>query len=96
MMYVSPKDPDSEETFNWDFGPMLLPGDSVAAFVSMAFEDSPDELVTFLSGAALSGNKISRKLGGGTLGEDYGLRCRVTTTLGETLDLTLRFVIAQN
>jgi hypothetical protein len=94
--YVAPKDPDSVEIFGWDFGPMLPEGASIASVVGTELEDSTDEEIEFLSVPSISGTKVSQKLGGGTIDGDYGVRCRVTTTTGETLDLTLRFVVAQN
>lgn len=89
---LSPKDPDSAEFFNWDFTLMLMTGDSIATVVGTLVTSGDDALV-LVGSPALASPKVSQKISGGTLGSKYVVRCRVTTTLGETLDLSFQLPI---
>jgi hypothetical protein len=97
MSRVSPKDPDSEEFFEWDCEQQIKDGagGTIASIDSFIFEEG-DGMVTFLTAAAISadGYRVSRKLGGGTDGVDYAITMRFTTTAGEKLDSTMRFFCA--
>lgn len=87
-----PKDPDSEEFFSWNFKPMLIDGDSIVSVHSVAYTENQDTGTVIGSpGIDAAGFVVSAKLGGCTKGKYYTVRCRVTTLLGETLDLSLRF-----
>jgi len=89
---LSPKDPDSVEFFNWDFTAVLIAGDSIASVVSTVVTSGDSALV--LEGSpALSGSLVSQRISGGTLGTEYTVRCRITTTLGETLDLSFSIFV---
>jgi hypothetical protein len=94
---LDPKDPDSIEVFNWNFEPTLAPGDAVAAVDGISFPETDGALAQIgLSAIDDAGLVVSAKLGTCTRGQYYTARCRVTTTLGETLDLSLRFYCDEN
>lgn len=82
----SPKDPNEVDFFNLDFTNRLPVGDSVASLVTLFVAVGDSSLV--VDQAALSGNIVSGRWSGGTLGETYTITARVTTTQGRTLDLS--------
>jgi hypothetical protein len=88
----TPKDPQSEEVFNFTPGPNLIAGDSIAS-VLKCFVSRGDSSLVLLTAPAIStdGSSVSVKLGGGRLGVRYRVTLRFTTTLGETLDMSLEF-----
>jgi hypothetical protein len=90
---VTPKDPHTTEVFNWDFEPLMVPGDTVASVIGVEFPETDGALATVGAPAVSdSGFVVSQKLGPCTSGQYYTARCRVLTTpAGETLDLSLRF-----
>jgi len=87
-----PKDPRTKEDFNWDCGPMLKMGDSVA-LVSQIFVERGDSALTVLTSPAIStdGRSVSARLGGGRRGQRYRVTIYYTTTTGEELALSLEF-----
>lgn len=95
MATLSPKDPDSEEWFNWDFTRLIQSGagGTIASIVAGPLKEDGDDAVTVLVGPAISpsGLLVSAKLGGGTSETRYQFTMRVLTTAGETLDHTLSF-----
>lgn len=88
----TPKDPQSEELFNWEPGPNLIAGDTIAAVLKY-FVARGDSSLVFVTPPAIStsGLMVSAMLGGGRLGVRYRATIRYRTTLGETLDLSLEF-----
>jgi hypothetical protein len=97
MAQLSPKDPDSEEFFNWDCTAMIqsAAGGTIASIVTGPFQENGegDGAWTLLEGPVTdaSGLIIGAKLGGCTAGVDYALTVRFRTTMGELLDHTIRF-----
>lgn len=81
-------------TITFDFeGPprKLLTGDSVSAVVGGAL--TADSGIT--AGApSVVGNTVTALISGGTEGTSYSISCRVTTTLGETLELDVNVYVA--
>lgn len=88
----TPKDPQSEEDFNWTPGPYLRAGDTVGTLVKW-FISRGDSSLVFLTPPAISpdGLSISARLAGGRLGVRYRVTIRFRTTLGELLDFSLEF-----
>lgn len=88
----TPKDPQTEEDFNWVPGPQLQAGDSIAEIVK-CFVARGDKSLFFVTQPTSStdGLAVSARLGGGRLGERYRVTLRYRTVLGEVLDLSLEF-----
>ena len=59
---------------------------SVAATVYSGTDASPSSLIS--GSASASGQKVTQKITAGTLGVTYLLVCTITTSLGQTLQLS--------
>lgn len=94
---VDPKDPNTTEVFNWNCKPHMIEGDTVASVVSITFPET-DGVLALVGMPAVSGDglRVSAKLGPCTKGLYYTACCRFTTTLGETLEISLRFYCDDN
>jgi hypothetical protein len=86
------------ETLNatFDFGNRLAVGEtlsttSVTAAVYAGVDASPGALISGAS--SISGTVVTQSLTGGVLGVTYLLKCAVTTSLAQTLQLTAFLVI---
>jgi len=96
-MQLTPKDPDTEEYFNWDCSKVIAggAGGTIASIVRGPFEEAGegDGAITVLAPGAISstGLVISAKLGGGTEDVSYALTFEFLTTMGEKLSHTIRF-----
>lgn len=93
VIYLSePKDPRTEEDFNWDCGPMLKMGDTVAS-VTKLFVELGDSALTILStpAVAVDGRAVGARLGGGRRGQRYRVTIAFTTSSGEKLRMSLEF-----
>lgn len=83
MYQFTPKRPNEQEVFGFDFTPQLSTGESIStatvtASVISGSDPSPQSIV---SGAAvISKGKVSQKIIGGVDGEIYKLVCQVSTT----------------
>ncbi len=89
---TTPKDPRTEEDFNWDVRPALKPGDTVAT-VTKLFTQRGDSALTILSAPAIAANGgiVSARLGGGRRGVRYRVTIYFTTATGEKLDFSIEF-----
>jgi hypothetical protein len=89
---IDDKDPNTTERFNWNCKPLMIPGDTVASVVSVSFPET-DGALALVGMPAISddGLMVSALLGACTKGRYYTATCRFTTTIGETLELSLRF-----
>lgn len=88
----TPKDPNTEEFFEFEPGLQFITGDGIAS-VLKCFVAKGDSSLVLLDDPEISddGRKASVLIGGGRLGQTYWVTLRFTTTLGETLELTLEF-----
>lgn len=85
------KQPAEARKITFDFGSKLASGDTVSAVSSI----TADAGIT-TTGQTLSGNKVTTLVSGGTEGiAPYRISCRVTTTLGETLELDVDVRVAE-
>lgn len=98
---VDDKDPDSVEVFEWDYTTLLRDGDTIASIVGTAIDEAVDSkeasvlvLVGLPEQVTETPAKIVQTARAGTPSARYTLRCRVTTVLGETLDLSMYVYIA--
>lgn len=67
---------------------------SVAASVFAGTDASPSSVI---SGAAtISGQKVTQKIVGGVLGVMYFLVCTITTSLGQTLELSAYLPVVED
>ena len=76
-------------TVTFDFTDKLLSGDSVSALSTIEAATG----ITCSAGTLLS-NAVTTLVSSGTAGNTYRISCRVTTTLGETLELDVNLVVA--
>jgi len=79
-----PKDPDETDFFNIDFMTRLPPGDSIASIVTVFVAEGDSALL--IDQFAFSGNVVSGRWRGGTLGMTYRITARVTTAQTRTVD----------
>lgn len=88
----TPKDPQSEEDFNWGCAALLKVGDTVAV-VTKIFVARGDSSLVLLTAPAISddGQTVGARLGGGRLGVRYRVTIRFTTATGEKLDMSIEF-----
>jgi hypothetical protein len=89
---TTPKDPRTEEDFNWDVAPLLKVGDTVAA-IDRTFVERGDSALVIVSPPAVNvaGNAMSARLGGGRRGVRYRVTIFFTTATGEKLDFSIEF-----
>lgn len=87
------KQPAEVRKITFDFTSKLATGDAVAAVVGNALEAGAGITV---SAPTLTGNKVTALVSGGS--STHRISCRVTTTLGETLelDVDVRVVDGEN
>lgn len=83
------KQPGESRTITFDFASKLNTGDAVATVVGNALEATG---IT-VGAPTLTGNKVTALVSGGT--SVHRISCRVTTTLGETLELDVDIRIAE-
>ena len=89
------KDPEGEYRFYFDWTDFCEgEGSDVASYV-LAVDDAPDSSLV-ISDDARSGNTIELWLSGGTLGQTYYVRCRVTLADGTIEDETRSLEIEQH
>lgn len=90
------KQPGEARKITFDFTSKLAPGDAVSAVVGGALAAAAGITV---SAPSISGNKVTALVSNGTeTTGPYRISCRVTTTLGETLelDVDIRVVDGEN
>ncbi len=79
------------KTYTWDFGGSLGPSETILSAVATASVYSGTDLIpgNLISGSASwSGSQVSQNLAAGTLGVLYEVLVTVTTSLGQTLQLS--------
>lgn len=87
-------DPSAVEFFYWDFTKELRPGETIVSAVVAANSvvDNSDNSAAMVNGVAVVFNgKVVKQLiagAGGTLGIQYRLTAKATTTLGQVLPLS--------
>ena len=88
----TPKDPRTEEDFNWNVGPQLKAGDTVGSVEKM-FVERGDAALDILTVPTISsdGRVVSARLGGGRRGVRYRVTILYTTATGEKLDFSIEF-----
>jgi hypothetical protein len=87
MSRIQVKDPNDVDDFGWDFTDLLATGETIATQQIIAPVGITAAAPTEASGI------VTARLSGGTLGVEYQVACRVTTSAGKTLDRTLRLFI---
>jgi hypothetical protein len=87
MSRIQVKDPADIDDFGWDFTDLLNTGETIATKQILA--------PTGVTAAAPTetGGIVTSRVSGGTLGANYDVPCRVTTSTGRTLDRALRLYI---
>jgi hypothetical protein len=81
------KDPDEVLDYVRDWSAVLVGGDTIATSTW-----TPETGIT-VNSSSHDDTTATVWISGGTLGADYGVLNRITTTAGRTLDHTLRFLI---
>ncbi|HEX2882120.1 MAG TPA: hypothetical protein VHO25_21520 [Polyangiaceae bacterium] len=79
---LSPKDPNSEEWFSWDFKSTLRPGQTIDELIETVIDegdDGDDALEIIEDTSTFDGTVVSAKFRKGTLGQTYTCRATVTT-----------------
>lgn len=93
---VDPKDPNSEEPFNFDCSSIMDEGDTVASVESVFVQSGDEDALNMMSAPAISsdGKRVSIMLGAGLPASWYVLICRFRTAVsGALLDLELEFYV---
>ena len=83
------KDPDEKLTLSTDWTDVLATAETITGTPAWAIEDADagDATPLALSGsAAIAGNVASQQVTGGTKGQVYRARCRMTTSTGQIYD----------
>lgn len=86
-----PKRQGEVKLYSWDFSSLLAVGEtissqSVTASVYSGTDASPSSIIN--GAATLSGNVVSQSITAGTVGVTYTLKCQITTSSSQTLQLT--------
>ena len=86
----TPKDPDEKELFTFNFTKVLQSGETIStaqvfASVKRGSDASPQLIVS--GSAIISGARVAQLIINGVLGVTYRLVCRITTSLGQTIEL---------
>lgn len=93
---VDPKDPHTEEVFEFDCGSIMATGDTVASVESVFVQSGDADELDLLTPPATSDDAkhVSLMVGRGLPSSWYVLVCRFrTAVLGELLDLELEFYV---
>lgn len=85
------KDPDAVLDYAIDWTSWLVSGDAIST-ATWAIDDAPDAVLVIDSSSIVAGVPTVW-LSGGTAGETYRVRCRVTTTDSRTDDRTMHVVV---
>jgi hypothetical protein len=84
------KDPDAVKDYVFDWGTKWLkPGDTI--FLATVF---PDDGLT-LDSTTKDDTTVTAWVSGGTAGQNYDLRCHITTTGGRQDDWTFKIKVRQ-
>lgn len=95
MHVVDPKDPDAVLDYTFDWTDWLEDGDTIATF-NVALDAPPDSVLVVNSDDILTGaTGVVAWLSGGTLGQLYPVRCRITTLHDRTDDRTMLVPVRQ-
>lgn len=91
------KQPYEEETIYIDWANRIASGDSLTSTFEVKIYDKTDtdKSSTMLGTPARTGNKIYVTVKGGTTGETYLIRSKVTTTLGDKKEVDLPVLIKE-
>jgi hypothetical protein len=85
---IQVKDPADVDDLGWDFTDQLGSGETI---VTKQILPPPDSVTA--AAPTETGGIVTARISGGTLGADYLIPCRVTTSTGRTLDRALRLYI---
>lgn len=88
---VRVKQPAEVRTITFDFTSKLVDGDSVNGIVGNALVAAAGITV---GAPSRTGNTVTALVSGGAVTSTYRISCRVTTTLGETLELDVDVRVA--
>lgn len=91
-----PKLSGETKTYEWDFSSLLAVGETIStqtvtASVYSGTDASPSSIIS--GSATVSGDVVSQKITAGTVGVIYLLKCTITTSTSQTLQLTSFLVI---
>lgn len=84
------KDPDSVLDYGIDWSTWLGSGDSVSTAAWVITSPSGDSAPIVVDSSSVASNICTAILSGGTAGNTYYARCRITTANGLTEDRTIR------
>lgn len=83
------KDPDAVLDYVWNWASWLPDGDTIASATVTA-----DSGLTVDSDSATT-TAVTAWLSGGTVGQSYGVTCRIVTADGRTDDRTIKILVRQ-
>lgn len=91
-----PKRQGEVKLYSWDFSSLLatsetISSQSVSASVYSGTDSSPSLIIN--GAATVSGNIVSQSITAGVVGVVYQLKCQITTSLSQTLQLVSFLVI---
>jgi hypothetical protein len=101
------KDPDADLDYVWDWAPLtngragartdwLASGETISSTFSVTAESGLTLGTGAKAAARTDGNtSVTAWLMGGTAGQTYEVRCRITTSAGRTDDRTLRVQVVE-
>ena len=81
------------ETFDFTSRLALSETISTAAVTATVYSGVDTASNQVVGTAAITGQKVTQKIGGGLLGVTYLLKCSITTSLGQTLSLSAFLVV---
>jgi hypothetical protein len=86
-----PKRPDERKTYTFDFTSQLSSSETISAAATTATvysgtDPSPQTIV--YASATISGQTVTQKIAGGTLGVIYQVVCAITTSSSQVLQMT--------
>ena len=84
------KDPDDVLSYSWDFSDFLATAETIS---TIAFPDFPAGLT--LDSSSNTSTVATAVISGGTAGTSYDVTCRITTSAGQTKDVTLTIPVAE-
>lgn len=93
--YIADKDPDAVLPYGFDWSSWLSTGDSVASATWDVTSPSGDSAPVTADSTSVSGSVTSVTLSAGTVGNEYQVRCRMTTAGGLIDDRTIYITVRQ-
>lgn len=89
--FYAEKDPDAVLDYKFDWSSWLASGETIST-ISVAADSG---LTVDSSSRTDTNTSVTAWLSGGTVGQTYGVRCRVTTSESRTDDRTLNVTVKE-